>query len=442
MPSERDFQYFQNPASSLKAPPVQESKTLSRAASPAPVPQSAPRSPKRPTLSTRHTLANVHNVEAQSPVSPAPEVRLASISGPTQTKKELQALAKKSLPSCLRTEPERGHDDWMILVGAPSLVFCPDCISSTFERTVFRPAFRRSPPHNLDTKLACAFGNSWIRLAWLLTLHQQKPDLTLLRDLASIEETSEPCPGAQSGVRTWFGLRDPDGLFVRDFQVCYTDVRKVERLLPTLSGLFVPLPARALNDKRICGIRADGNRFSTYLDALIVMHDKSLTTRKLADPMPFINLVERKSRLRDCQRDTLLLGGLWHYIPSLPAFTVCEDCFDTIIEPGIIKEKDLALRFNRTLQPAYGEGLGSSCQIYSPYMRKVFKRALEDNDFRYLAKKAGQRREAEVRLQERYREVMRRAKRLDPRVVGAEDEEKRLERELERITDEWKERWE
>ncbi|GAB7360450.1 hypothetical protein MBLNU230_g8404t1 [Neophaeotheca triangularis] len=442
MPSERDFQYFPEPASSLKAPLEPELKTMPRTASPAPASSSVPRGPKRPSLATRHTLANVHNVDLQSPVSPAPEIRHASISGPLQTHKELEAMSKKALPNCRRRTPVRGYDDWMILVGAPGFVFCPDCISSTLERTVFRPAFRRSPPHNLDTKLACAFGNAWVRLAWLLTLHLQKPDLGLIRDLANIEGTSEPCPGDEPAVRTWFGLRYEDGRFVHDFQICYTDVRKIERLLPTLNGLFVPLPARNFNEKKVCGIEVDGDRFSTYLDALIDMHDESLAKRKLADPWPFIKLVERKTMLRECEKDTLLLGALWHYIPSLPAFTVCENCFDAIVEPEIAKGKDLAMRFNRTLAPHYGEGPGSSCQIYSKYMQRVFRKALEENDVRYLARRAGDRRDAEMRLQERKREVWKKMKRLDYRIPGVEDENRRLRRELQRIQDEWKDEWE
>jgi len=358
------------------------------------------------------------------------------------SKQEIEAMLAKGMPGCPRPEPTAGHDDWYTIVGSPNLDFCPDCIDDVFERTVYRNCFRRSLPRSMNTKVQCAFSTPWIRLAWIITLQQRKPDLTLMRDLADIEETSEPCPGGTESVRSWYGLRDREGYFVRDFQICYSDVRKIERLLPTLSGLFVRLPHRASYNKHKCALRADGNRFSLYLDKILDMHDKAHSSCKGPDPMPFINLVERKLRVRECERDNMLLNGLWHFIPSIPDLTVCEDCYEEIVEPEVKKNSDVAMRFNRTLQPVYGEGIGTSCQLYSRRMRKVFRTAVKENDVKYLSRKAMERRDAELRLQERYRDVIRRAKRLEERGSGSEDEEKRLERDLERISVEWKDKWE
>lgn len=352
---------------------------------------------------------------------------------------------KKGLPPCSRPDPVAGYDDWYTIIGATNIDFCPDCIDTLFQRTVFRPHFRRSLPRSMNSKVRCAFGSPWIRLAWLLTLQQQRTDLSLMKDLAEIEETTDPCPGSVQTVQSWYGLRDPDGLFVRDFHVCFGDVRKIERLLPSLAGLFVKLPNRASYEKRVCAIRTDSNRFSTYLDALVSTHEKAVSTRKGADPMPLIDLVERKTRLRECTRDNMLLGGLWHFIPDLQSFTVCEDCFESVVEPEIKKNSSVAKKFNRTLQPVYGEGIGSSCQLYSRRMRQIFRRSVEDADFKYLVRKAKERRDAELWLQEKYREVMRRAKRLamESQDGGiAEEEERRLNRELERISGEWKGKWE
>ncbi|KAK5116090.1 hypothetical protein LTR85_009372 [Meristemomyces frigidus] len=443
MPSERGYQYFP-PSRPITIPGAlaSEAKSHPREASPAPSTSSRTTASSRtirPSIATRHSVANVSPTEER----PRLEPRHNSFSSSSQTKKELAALMKKGLPDCPRPHPLAGHDDWYTVIGAPNLAFCPDCVDSVFERTVYRPSIRRLPQLNLGTKVQCAFGASaWIRLAWLLTLQQQRTDLTLLKDLIDIEETSEPCPGHHDAVRSWYGLRDNEGYFVRDFHICYADVRKIERLLPTLSGFFVRLPHRASYEKRICGIRAGSNHFSIYLDALIVTHEQALASRKGPDPMPFVALVERKTRLRECTRDNMLMGGLWHFIPSIPALTVCEDCYEAVVEPEVKKNSDVAMRFNRTVQPVYGEGMGSSCQLYSRRMRKVFQRALQDNDLKYLARKANERRDAEVRLQERYKDVVRRAKRLSREGSGGEDDERRLERELERITDEWQAKWE
>jgi len=140
----------------------------------------------------------------------------------------------------------------------------------------------------------------------------------------------------------------------------------------------------------------------------------------------------------------MLSGGLWHFIPSMPSLTVCEDCYEAVVEPEFHNKSDVAMRFNRTLQPVYGEGMGSSCQLYSHRMRKVFRRAVRENDLKHLARKAKERREAELGLQEEYKEILRRARRLSSREGGfsSEEDERRLNRDLERITAEWQEKWE
>lgn len=349
---------------------------------------------------------------------------------------------KKGLPPCPRPDFVLGYDDWYTINGAMNIDFCPECINTLFERTIFRPHFRRSLPRSLNAKVRCAFGSPWIRLAWLLTLQQHRTDLILLKDVAEIEETTEACPGSVETVQSWYGLRDPDGLFVRDFHVCFGDVRKIERLLPSLAGLHVKLPSRASYEKRTCAMRIDSNRFSTYLDALVSTHEKAHASRKGADPMPLIDLIERKTRLRECTRDNMLIGGLWHFNPDIPTLTVCEDCFESVVEPQIKNGPSIAKRFHRAVQPAHSEGLGSSCQLYSKRMRKVFQRAVDENDLKYLARKSQERREAELDLQERYRAVMKKAKRLAQSGDVNDEDERRLSRELERISSEWKTKWE
>lgn len=356
---------------------------------------------------------------------------------------EVAALSQKTLPVCPRTVPAEGYDDWYTLISAPTIDVCPSCVDAVFERTVFRPAIRRAPPRSLNAKVHCTFGSSpWIRLAWLLTLEQQRTDLTLLKDMAEIEATSEPCPGSREAVRSWYGLRDSDGLFVRNFHICYADVRKIERLLPTLSGMLVRLPHRGSYEKRVCAIRAESNRFSMYLDAFILTDKKARASRHGPDPMPVISLIKRNMRLRECTRNKVVIGGLWHFIPSFPALTVCEDCYESVVEPEVKRGADVAMLFSRTVQPVYGEGRGSSCQLYSHRMRKVFERAVDEKDLRYLTHNVKERQEAELRLQDRQKDAIRRVKRLSREGSGSEDDERRLSRELQRMTEEWKANWE
>ena len=431
MPEEHEHAYMPGKKASL-APNAYDYQHSARSASPAPSNSShaSVRSAQRPSIIRGYSASNASTIEPRKAAESRPRLaemkRQESFATASETKKELQALMKKGLPPCTRPEPTAGYDDWYTVTGSTDIDFCPDCIDTLFERTVFRSQFRRSLPRNLNQKVQCAFGSPWIRLAWLLTLQQQRTDLGLLKDVAEIESTTEPCPGSVESVQSWYGLRDPDGLFVRDFHVCFGDVRKVERLLPSLSGTFVKLPHRASYEKRICAIRTDSNRFSAYLDALVSTHEKSVASRKGADPMPLIDLVERKTRLRECTRDNMLIGSLWHFSAEVPSLTICEDCFESVVEPEIKKGSSVAKKFNRTVQPVYGEGIGSSCQLYSRRMRKAFQRAVEVNDFKYLTRKSKERREAELWLQDKYKDVMRRAKRLSLESEISADDERRL----------------
>jgi hypothetical protein len=201
-------------------------------------------------------------------------------------------------------------------------------------------------------------------------------------------------------------------------------------------------------------MRVESTRFSAYLDALVNTHEAALSSRQGADSMPLIDLVERRTRLRECTRDNMLLGALWHTHPDIPGLTVCEDCFEEVVEPCIksalaspSSANSFLRKFTRTLQPVYNEGPGSSCQLYSRRMRRVFQRSVEDGDGRYLKKKVRERKEAELWLQEKYQELVRRWRRaeVEAQGQGAEVERslrERLDQELEKISRVWKGEWE
>lgn len=76
-------------------------------------------------------------------------------------------------------------------------------------------------------------------------------------------------------------------------------------------------------------------------------------------------------------------------------------------------------------------------------MRRVWKRAVEDGDLRYLSRKAKERKEIEEVLQERVAEVRKRAARLEWIIARGEgrrearEEEERLQGELDKAAEEW-----
>nr|POE90593.1 hypothetical protein CFP56_60206 [Quercus suber] len=437
MPSEREYQQYGPPSAGMSMPFYHDSRADSgRSTSRAP----SSTQPRRPAFPHRHSDMYIPSVEDRPKALGSRQSAVLS----SQTRKELEILTKKGLSECTRIEPVAGEDEWYTVIGSPGIVMCPEC-SDIFERTVFRAEIRLAPPRDLSEKMQCMMGSSrWIQTAWLLTLQWQRTNLAMLKDLADIEETGDQCLGTAEGSRSWYGLRDNEGIFIRNFYVCYSDVRKIERLLPTLSGMFTRMPQPASGDRHRCALgNTKGDRFKRYMDGLITTHERAIASRKGADPGLMIALIQRESRLQECRRDLMFTGAFWHFIPALPALTVCEECFEHIVEPEIQNRSSLASRFNRTVQPAYGEGNGSSCQLYSPYMRQVFAKALRNNDFEYLAIRAKRRRDAELRLQGRWKELARKAQRLDGlRGDDVESERSRLEKEITRIGFEWRDQWE
>lgn len=443
MPSEKDHQFFPEQLTTVDSPAP---KTLSRAGTPV----STPSERARPPFPMRHTAAEVIPLASPSAINS----RKASITRPASPKTpSTSAPAPLPLPACPRPEYSRGHDDWYMLDGCAGFDICPDCVSGVFASTVYRSYFKRSPPRPSSVQTKCDFSDPWIRLAWLLTLQRQLPSLSLLKSLTNLpmNHLDQPCPGSAEEVRNWYTIRDRDGRYLRDFVVCPQDVRKLELLLPALRGLFVPLPQRNSysygyqGEERKCALRTTpNNRFSLYLDSLVSLHESAASARRMPDTSNFVSLVRHKSRIRECTRDDMLRGQRWHYIPSLlPAFTVCQDCFDEVVQPQLRADSDIAMRFNGEPQFVSSEGrLGSSCQLYSARMRRVFKRAVEDNDLKYLARRAKERKEVEDKLQGRVADInymRRRLRRSDSYALSSREEAEldRLQDECEGIAEEW-----
>lgn len=452
MPSERDHQYFppELQRGNLQAS-FEGSRPTSRGGSPATPLQVIE---KRPTLSPSTSERRTYSASPHArPVVPINKAKTTS---------QLKALSR-SLPPCPRQGYSGRYDDWYKLEGCPGFDMCPDCVDSVFGDTIFRSQFRRAPTRAFIGKglqVKCDFADAWVRLGWLMTLQRELPSLDLIKALVNSSppsDSDEACPGSSEAVRNWYSVRDRNH-FLRGFAVCAADVRKLQILFPGFRELWQPLPMRASYSygdnfgglARICSLRpALNSRFPQYLDCLIGCHEPAYQAGRMPDASEFLSLVGRKTMLHECTRDDMLRDQPWHYIPSLlPALTVCEDCFEDVVQPAIDADTDVAMRFNREAQNVYSEGrLGSSCQLYSARMRDIFQRAVKDNDLRYLARRAMDRKETEDKLQERVTEIRRLARRLKGASGGyglspeAQAEMGRLNDELNDLTDEWA-KWE
>jgi hypothetical protein len=351
---------------------------------------------------------------------PTPKPRLEPIqasSTSTTTKKETRSPTPSVpplLPPCPRKEYSRNYDDWYTLEGNSDFDVCPSCLDEIIRPTQFRAYFKRAAPRSSSVRTRCDFGSPWTRLAWLLTLKSRRRDPDLIYALAAIIGSESECPGELEAMGNWYGVKDQYGSLLPGFTICQRDQRCLEALFPSLIGIFARLPSSgSVRPAAICSLRTNSRRFPIYLDHLVEIDDKArsqaLTTPNLK---PLVDLIRSHVYKPECTRDRLVLDRTWHYMPSFPSLTVCEECYDDTVWPAMKQNSELANRFNRMLMPlppAY-ESSACSCQLYSPRMRRVWDRAVrygDDEGFAYLTRKVMERKEMESNLRRKQNEINR-----------------------------------
>ena len=364
---------------------------------------------------------------------------------------------KYAPPPCPRTAPETGHQDWSVTRDGPlSLAICATCRQtwSSFHDFAYRhlvPA-----PRSLTEKpTRCTFMDPWIKLAWRELQTMRKPDIDILYDIADNLADEEPCPdNAATSRRTWYRVVDPStGEQVSGFDVCGTCFTNIDILWPPSADIFRKSNSRHSSAKRLCALRpSSGRRFGMYTDTLSDMSNKARDSRKAVDPRQLLELIYRLRDIRECRRDKMLEDEYWHIIPSLEEFTVCEDCFDDVVEPAIRQGSGIAGKFERKSRRLRKRDEGSrrgsrsddltqvdntkkekgeedeipkllSCQLYSERMRKVFSEACTSSDMKFLEDKAWDRFDAERDL------AYRRDRAMDLEELEREREIKEVDRE-------------
>jgi hypothetical protein len=316
----------------------------------------------------------------------------------------------RPLPSCPRSEPTDRYTDWYTLEGCPGFDMCPSCYGGVFADTPFSVYFKQTRRFERPIERFCDFSSPWMRLAWLLTIKQRRPSLDLIYALANIAEVERPCPQDREVAGTWYGIPDQrDGIHISNFAICAQDYKNIEVLFPTVRGYFTRLPSHgSLARSHICSLRISSRRFPKYLDLLVELDAEAQNLGQAPDIRQFVQLARESAFKQECQRDRKLIRKAWHYIPGLTDFTVCEQCYDDNIAPAIAENNPIANLFSRTIQLVQGEDAeGSSCCLYSPRMRRVWVRSMEDQDLGYLRRKAQERKRVEGRLGRERKDILR-----------------------------------
>lgn len=344
----------------------------------------------------------------------SPLIDKTSMTPPLSAKGSVRA--SKPPPSCPRAHFTRGHDDWYTLENNTEYHICPSCLEGNFSSTTFRKNFRPAARKDPSLKIKCNFASPWMRIAWLLTLQQQRSDFDLFYAMARAigKEKDHPCPGEYSETRNWYSFVDKRGSHVDKFDVCSCDVRKLEALLPSMRGMLTRRDHGPHGPyTRKCDLRVGSKRFTEHLDFLVDLDTEARMTRRSPDILRFVDFVRQRAELPECARDAMLDHASWHFAPQLPEFTVCKECYSSVVWPAIADGSPVAARISRTPQLIHEdkgrrrniglnaslEAFGTSCQLYSPRMRKVFDRAVHSGDFDYLVQKALERKDIELDLQ-------------------------------------------
>ncbi|OAL40473.1 hypothetical protein AYO20_00209 [Fonsecaea nubica] len=193
---------------------------------------------------------------------------------------------------------------------------------------------------------------------------------------------------------------------VDNFDICSACVRNIDLIFPTLQFCVFDRPQEKKEQEKICNLNTNSRHFLPILNELERLAERSKETMRHRDFQEFVDFVRRVSRNRHCVKDTLLATQSWHFISDLPEFTICEECFEEVVWP--LRDRPIARDVSKTLKlvPVLRKNSslrGTSCQLYSDRMRRIFHDAVNRNDFESLKSAARYRYNMEHRLQEMHK---------------------------------------
>ncbi|KAL4968740.1 uncharacterized protein BDV14DRAFT_187533 [Aspergillus stella-maris] len=236
-----------------------------------------------------------------------------------------------TLSPCPRSIPVAGYQDWYTIEGLTHLDICPSCVKQ-MRKSKFRDRLILAAPKSRTEPIRCAMSEPWPRLAWMQTLKKKFETLDVLQEVTRPSHAQGPkfCTGRIINDQHWYRIVDPDtGSYLPQFNICSACVRNIRLLMPIHRDTFQRSTAP---QERVCDFVADSPRFIRYIDALDLASNRAEQDEAKPDLGEFLAYARRKVVLRDCRRSRLVFDK-WHFMPQLPEFTVCEDCYDDTVWP-------------------------------------------------------------------------------------------------------------
>ncbi|CAN9425486.1 unnamed protein product [Alternaria alternata] len=407
MPPEEHYQFDHSTVGS----PRDSYVDIPRASSP-----SVPGSPYTRELPSRPRRQDPEIVEEPARTTRTRSDSLRSQDGRRDRSSRRTASMDRPLPDCPRSVKSGPYDDWYALQGHKNFNICPSCYEGVFAGTPFDVDFKQIWLGDWPAERTCDFSSPWTRLAWLLTVKQRRTSLDLIYAIADIMDyVVSPCPGdREAGAErnvSWYGIPNQrDGTHIANFAICSSDRRMIEALLPSLRGCFTKIPRGYIDSSETCSLRTSSSRFAKYLDLLVELDREAELSGQLPDLNRFIKLIRENSFKGECARSRTLFRKPWHFVPSLPEFTVCEQCYDELIWPATQSKSvtsPIPHLFNKSIQLVPGEDpdVGSSCCLWSKRMREVWRETLKYDDFSYLKSQARERKRAEAKYMKNRKQI-------------------------------------
>lgn len=330
----------------------------------------------------------LHYVNSVPTPLPSPLRTAPPIYGPqsTYTQKAPNVIPSQFvLPRCPRSRPLPGLQDWTMIKGIQGIRICPTC-AKALSNTKYYKFLERSIYDREEHSIECGMSKSWIRIAFMQSLNQNKPDLKFVEEVVRISIQYHPCPGSNKEHRRWYSVLDPAyNTSISNFFVCSACVRTIDKVFPDLPNYF---QRSGKVTERSCNFHTDSRDFVTLTEQLDLVAQTCRERGKsgVDRANPFVCSVYHITHRPVCAREKLLNDHTWYFMDDLPEFTVCAACFDEIILP--LGNRPIVRNISRAPRSASSISIpgvatardGSqpvSCQLYGDNMRRCLIDAVD-----------------------------------------------------------------
>jgi hypothetical protein len=276
--------------------------------------------------------------------------------------------------------------------GNNSFIVCWDCYQTSISLTPLS-AFFSTQQLPKTRSASCKFAEFWVRFAWLHVLAGKGDIDTLLLGAGLITPPEHSCPNAHlsndseaksPSNRLWYTITDPDtGDLLKQWTIYGDCCSQIVKACGPIGKAFKKVsttPARATYD---LVPKVSSTRSLMCLKELMSCELAAQETGEI-DMRPLANFIKRFARVPACPRDVpTTIPRKFYHIPGGSEYTICQDCYLTIIEPeakeGVALAQEVLLS-TRSMPRM-------TCQLYSERMRMVWADAVATSDKDFLLQK-------------------------------------------------------